>query len=131
MRGLEAEGNAKLADRVAAIKRSGGAQAAYQTWHDETLKLRKKSFVPALQIAFLDSILKDREQTLEWLEKAEQERDPTIWQIKYIARYDFVRDDMRFQNLLDKISRRPIIKVRDETGGGRRAADVCRCSYRL
>ncbi len=104
LRAFQLEGNVELAGRLAAVKQTDGMQATYQTWFGEMLKLRKNNFVPALDIAFLAAILKDRDQTLEWLEKAEQEHEPVLWQIKYIARYDFVSDDKRFQDLLEKIS---------------------------
>ena len=103
LRALELEGETELAKRLTVIRQSKGEQAAYQTWLNETLEDRKKGFVPAIQIAIYAANLKNREQTLEWLEKAEQEHDATLWQIKYVARYDFLRGDERFDRLLKKI----------------------------
>jgi len=47
--------------------------------------------------------VKDREQTLVRLEKAFDERDRTLTQIKFVAQYDFLRNDERFQRLVQKI----------------------------
>ncbi len=103
MLALKLEGAVELAEKLKTIKEANGEQIAYQTWFEEMLKLRKNSFVPAIQIATIAAVLKNQEQTLNWLEKAEEEHEATLWQIKYVARYDFLREDSRFQNLLQKI----------------------------
>jgi len=40
---------------------------------------------------------------LTWLEKAADEREQMLSQIRYVAKYDFVRDDERFQVILKRI----------------------------
>jgi TolB-like protein/DNA-binding winged helix-turn-helix (wHTH) protein len=101
---LRLEGEPELAARLETINQTDGEQAAYQAWFDEMLKVRKNGFVPAIQIAFLAAVLRDRTATLDWLEKAAQENDAILWQIKYVARYDFVRDDERFKRLVENIN---------------------------
>ena len=96
-------GGADLAKRVQVVKESTGIRAAYRAWLDETLQEKKQHYVPALDIAFLAAVLKDREQTLDWLEKAEEGREPTLSQIKYSPRYDFLRSDERFVRIVEKI----------------------------
>ncbi len=100
---LKLEGETELAGRLAAVNQNDGEKAAYQIWFEEMLKTRKSRFVPVIQIAFLAAVLKERAPTLDWLEKAEAEHDATLWQIKYVARYDFVRDDPRFKKLVEKM----------------------------
>jgi TolB-like protein/DNA-binding winged helix-turn-helix (wHTH) protein/Tfp pilus assembly protein PilF len=104
---LKLEGEPELAARLETINQTGGEQTAYQAWFDEMLKVRKNGFVPAIQIGFLAAVLRNRTATLDWLEKAEQEHDAILWQIKYVARYDFVRDDERFKRLIEKMDLQP------------------------
>lgn len=102
VRALEREGGADLAARLDGIKKSEGEQAAYKVWLEENLNLRARGYFPALNIAFLYAAIRDREQTLAWLEKAFEEHDPTFWQIRHLPTYDLVRADPRFRELLRK-----------------------------
>ncbi|MBA3599750.1 MAG: hypothetical protein H0W45_00715 [Acidobacteria bacterium] len=104
LRALEREGGAELAARLETIKQSSGEQAAYQIWLEENLKMREQGYFPAVNIAFLYAAMKNREQSLAWLEKAFDEHEPTVWQIKYLPNYDFIRTDARFQEMLLKIN---------------------------
>lgn len=104
LRANELEGGAELSARLDTLQRSSGKQAAYQLWLDESLKLRKQGYYPAINIAFLYAAMKNREQTVAWLEKAFDEHEPTFWQIKYLPNYDFARDDPRFQEMLRKVN---------------------------
>lgn len=99
---LEREGGGDLAARLKPVRQSNGEQAAYQIWLAENLKMRKQGYFPAVNIAFLYAEMKNTEQTLTWLEKALEENEPTFWQIKHAPNYDFIRDDMRFQEMLRK-----------------------------
>lgn len=103
VRALELEGGGKRAEELRAMKQTNGISAAYQVWFDRAVKGSKDNFVPAMHIAFLATQLKNREQTLIWLEKAVDERDSRLWSIKYYPRYDFVREDERFHRILHKI----------------------------
>lgn len=104
LRALEREGAAELAARLEKIKQSNGEQSAYQIWLEQNLKMRKQGNFPAINIAFLCAALKNRQETLTWLETAFDEREPTIWQIKHLPNYDFIRDEARFQEILRKIN---------------------------
>ena len=104
LRALEREGGAELAARIETVKQSNGEQAAYQIWLEENLNMRKQGYFPAVNIAFLYAAMKDREQTLTWLEKAFEEHEPTFWQIKHLPNYDFIRADPRFQEMLRKVN---------------------------
>lgn len=104
LRALAAEGGGELASRLLKVKERAGLSAANQLWLDELLRTRRKTSVPALSIASRYATLKNREQTLAWLEKAVEEGDETLSQIKYLTRYDFTRGDQRFQLILKRIS---------------------------
>jgi hypothetical protein len=45
----------------------------------------------------------DREQTLAWLEKAYAEHSGELVSLKVNPAYDFLRDDPRFQQLLERV----------------------------
>jgi hypothetical protein len=47
--------------------------------------------------------VKDRDETLAWLEQADGEGDPTLHQIKFLKKFDFVRDDRRFVTVAKKL----------------------------
>ncbi len=63
----------------------------------------KTSYVPALYIAVIYSGLRDAELTMEWLEKGYQERSTAMIYLNHDSRYDWLRSDPRFQNLLKRI----------------------------
>lgn len=100
---LEIEGGGELVKRLKNKKEKDGITAAYQLWLETMLEARKKGFVPALHIASLYASINNREGTLEWLEKASDEDIRTISGIKFIAVYDFVRDEERFKKIVEKI----------------------------
>jgi len=85
------------------VKQSNGLMAANHLWLNESLKARRNRSASALTIASLYAELKNRQQTLTWLEKAADEREQMLSQIRYVAKYDFVRDDERFQVILKRI----------------------------
>lgn len=101
--GLEIQGNKELANRLRNIKEKDGLGAAYQLWIDESLKTTKDGYTSPLDLAWLYAATNNREETVNWLEKAVDEGEQTISQIKYISRYDFVRDDKRFKRLVERI----------------------------
>jgi len=103
LRALKAEGDGALADRLFKVKQSNGLMAANHLWLNESLKARRNRSASALTIASLYAELKNRQQTLTWLEKAADEREQMLSQIRYVAKYDFVRDDERFQVILKRI----------------------------
>jgi TolB-like protein/DNA-binding winged helix-turn-helix (wHTH) protein len=103
LRGLETEGGGELASRLRSVKENKGLPAAEQLWLDESLKAKENGNLSALFIASRYAALKNREQTLAWLEKAFDEGEPTFAVIKYLAEYDFIRDDECFRRLLQKI----------------------------
>lgn len=100
----ETEGG-KLSRKLLAIREQEGVEAANRYWLGETIKARTQENIPypALYIAERAATVKDRNQTLTWLEKAIDEGDPRIQQIRYLAKFDFLRDDVRFRSLAEKL----------------------------
>jgi TolB-like protein/Tfp pilus assembly protein PilF len=109
----ETEGDKEIAAKLREQRQSGGISAANRFWLDQVIREKEagrisatgekqESDVTAFFVASRAAIVKDREQTLRWLERSLQERDPILFSVKYLARYDFVRDDPRFQAILQK-----------------------------
>jgi hypothetical protein len=61
--------------------------------------LSKERYVPPQMIALVYEGLGDREQSLQWFEKAEEERSMNIWLLPD-PRLDSIRSDSRFKNIL-------------------------------
>ncbi len=103
LRGMETEGNSELANRLKNVREISGLPAANQLWLEDLLKAQKNGNISALTIASRFAMMKNTDQTIFWLEKAHEEGDPTLWQIIFLAKYDFIRDNEKFQRILQKI----------------------------
>jgi TolB-like protein/lipoprotein NlpI len=99
LKALELEGGADLAERMRKVRDAEGLDAANHFWFKETLAARQSDSeaITAALLANRAAAIKDREQTLDWIEKAREEDDPLLFEIKYLSDFDFVRDDPRFQ----------------------------------
>ncbi len=115
LKALEIEDGKELAAKLRELRQVGGISAANRFWLDETIRAKETgrnsptgekhvSNISALFVARRAAIIKDREQTLRWLERSLQEDDPILGYIRFFARYDFVRDDPRFQSIVQKTS---------------------------
>ncbi len=115
LKALEIDGRKELAAKLREQREAVGISAANRFWLDETINAKEAGRisptgetqggnVPAFFVASRAAVVKDREQTLRWLERSLQERDTTLAIIKFLARYDFVRDDPRFQAIEQKTS---------------------------
>ena len=115
LKALEIEGGKEFAAKLRELKRVDGISAAHRFWLDEAIRAKEIGRIPstgetqdgavsALDVAHRAAIVKDREQTLRWLERALQEGDPLLGGVRFLARYDFVRDDPRCQAILQKTS---------------------------
>jgi eukaryotic-like serine/threonine-protein kinase len=69
----------------------------------ELLNSQGKIDVPAYDIAVIYAGLQDRTKTLEWLEKAYNERDGELVNLGVHPIFTFLRKDPQFQALVDKI----------------------------
>src|SRR5215470_16197289 len=98
LKGLEIEGGKEFAAKLRELRQVGGISAANRFWLDEEIKAKERSrisstgetqngAVSALDIANRAAIVKDREQTLRWLERSSQEGDPILDSVRFFARY--------------------------------------------
>ena len=69
----------------------------------ETEKLSKQQYIPATYFAQAYAVLGDKERTIEWLEKAYQERHWLVTFLNVGSLYNFVREDPRFKDLVRRI----------------------------
>ncbi len=67
---------------------------------DELAALAQTVFVPPIMIASLYAYSNAREQTLSWLERGMESREPNMPYIGVSGLWDFVREDPRFQGML-------------------------------
>jgi eukaryotic-like serine/threonine-protein kinase len=70
---------------------------------DRLLKLSKERFVPPYHIAFIYNGLGDRDQAFEWLERGFEQRDPKMAFLKVEPRWNNLRDDPRFIDLMRRV----------------------------
>ncbi len=67
------------------------------------LEKDKNAFIKYDPIASAYARMKDKEKTLEYLNKAYQQREPALVSLKRSPTFDFLRDEPEFQELLKKI----------------------------
>lgn len=114
LKALEIDGGAAFAAELRKVKEEQGLEAANRLWFTESENAKKSAStsiekqkeptrITALLVALRAATVKDREKTLYWLEKADEEGDPTLPQIKFLTKFDFVRDDKRFQAVAKKM----------------------------
>jgi serine/threonine protein kinase/Tfp pilus assembly protein PilF len=80
-----------------------GKQADSQEVLAELLKLSAEHYVPPSHVAFLYSGFGDHAETLAWLERGYQQRDPKMTFLKVQSNWNTLREDPRFQDLMRRI----------------------------
>ena len=80
-----------------------GKRAEAQKILAELLEQSKGSFVSPASVAVIFAALGDKDQAIAWLEKAEKERDGVLVRLKVDSRYDSLRSDPRFADLVRRV----------------------------
>jgi eukaryotic-like serine/threonine-protein kinase len=70
---------------------------------DRLLKLSKERFVPPYHIAFLYNGLGQRNEAFAWLERGFEQRDPKMTFLKVEPKWNNLRDDPRFVDLMRRV----------------------------
>jgi serine/threonine protein kinase/Tfp pilus assembly protein PilF len=70
---------------------------------DRLLKLSKERFVPPYHIAFLYNGLGQRNEAFAWLERGFEQRDPKMTFLKVEPKWNNLRDDPRFVELMRRV----------------------------
>jgi hypothetical protein len=71
------------------------------------LKLSTKRYVPPYNIAMIYHGLGERDETLAWLERGIEHRDPRMTSLKVEPKWNNLRADPRFQDLLRRVGFTP------------------------
>jgi len=94
-------------ERVAAWKETymkTGWKGTWQMWLDIDKERAKGGYVRAWVFFGVHSLLDDKDQAFQWLQKAYDERDGNLVFFKYgWPQYDNLRSDPRFAEILRKI----------------------------
>ena len=69
----------------------------------ELLEISKRRYVSPAAIASIYAALGDKDQAFAWLEKADAARDGILVRLKVDARYDNLRSDPRFADLMGRV----------------------------
>ena len=67
------------------------------------LKRSKERFVPPYHLALLYNGLGEHDETLAWLERGYEQRDPKMTFLKVEPKWNNLRSDPRFQDLLRRV----------------------------
>jgi tetratricopeptide (TPR) repeat protein len=90
---------AHVAIVYAAAGKKGQAQKILEEFEDKA----RREYVPPYALAMAHMAVGDRDGTFAWLDKMYEERSPVLIFMNEHARYDRLRGDPRFQQLLRKI----------------------------
>jgi len=71
---------------------------------DDLLELSKKEHISSFYVALVYTYLGQKDQAFEWLEKAYEERDGYLTQLKVYPLLDSLRSDPRYTSLLKKMN---------------------------
>ena len=82
---------------------SGGWKAVWRKEVEWALEDSKRRYIAPINIAALYERVGDKDRTLEWLSKSVEERDGTVAYFKIDRRWDSVRSDPRFAELVRKV----------------------------
>ena len=80
-----------------------GQRAQAQKLLAELLEISKRRYVSPAAIASIYAALGDKDQAFAWLEKADAARDGILVRLKVDARYDNLRSDPRFADLMGRV----------------------------
>src|SRR6266566_3273465 len=80
-----------------------GERAKAEVVLRELEQLAKRQYVSPTAFATIYLGLGEKEKALDWLEKAYEEQDSACWYLKIDQIYDSVRNEPRFQALVEKI----------------------------
>lgn len=68
-----------------------------------SLEKDKNAYLPGFRIAIDYARLQDKDKTFEYLNKAYDQREPQIAELKIRLPFNFLRDDPRFKELVKKV----------------------------
>jgi serine/threonine-protein kinase len=89
------------------IYAAAGKRIEAQRVLDELRELAKRQHVSAFNMALVYSGLGDKDQALAWMQKSYDVRDEDLLVVKVYPRFDYLRSDSRFTDLLRRMKLAP------------------------
>ena len=106
LKGSALEGGARSSDDIGTLLHAyqqGGIEG-YLRKHIEVLREQSKhTYVSPYFVAIDYGLMRDKERTFEWLEKAYQERSSWLVEVRVDPIWEFLRSDPRYTDLLRRI----------------------------
>jgi tetratricopeptide (TPR) repeat protein len=96
-------GNSEAIASIGYVAALAGDKAKARAVLDELKGLLVEHYIPPFNIAMVYTGLGDKNEALSWLEKACEERDVRVTQLKVDPRWDSLRSDARFVAILKRI----------------------------
>jgi serine/threonine protein kinase/Tfp pilus assembly protein PilF len=97
-------GNTEVAEALQNAYAKSGYKGAMREGADKLVAQARAVYVWPALIAVMYAHAKEKDQACQWLEKAYQERDPLLAEIKTIPAFNDFRSDPRFQDLLRRMN---------------------------
>jgi TolB-like protein/DNA-binding winged helix-turn-helix (wHTH) protein/Tfp pilus assembly protein PilF len=96
-------GESKLSAAIGKSYATNGYKGAMKLWLESLKEEAKRHYVSQYAIALAALRSGDKEQALEWLEKAYQERSSWLVYLKVEPEFNGLHSDPRFQDLLQRV----------------------------
>ncbi|HXN72283.1 MAG TPA: protein kinase [Candidatus Acidoferrales bacterium] len=100
---LAADGDAQTAALLGDTYARSGYKDAIRAWVNDEIRQSSHEYVSPFGIAQQYAMLGEKDSTMEWLEKAYQDRSVDLVTVKVDPVFDFLHSDPRFQDLLRRI----------------------------
>jgi tetratricopeptide (TPR) repeat protein len=104
---LAAEQDAQTAALLGNTYARSGYKDAMRAWIADLKKQSADNYVSPFGVAQLYAMLGEKDSTMEWLEKAYQDRSVDLVTVNVDPVFDFLHSDRRFQDLLRRIGLTP------------------------
>jgi len=104
LQGAKPDEIAKAKRQLLDALRSGGPKGYWSKILEFTMQdVKKGQDAPALSLAHIYSELGERDEAFKWLEKAYENKDGDLAWLKVEPKWDNLRDDPRFANILRRM----------------------------
>jgi serine/threonine protein kinase/Tfp pilus assembly protein PilF len=100
---LTGDGDTQAAALLGDTYARSGYKDALRAWINESIHQSSHRYISPFSIALLYAILGEKDPTMEWLEKAYQDRSVDLVTVNVDPVFDFLHSDPRFQGLLRRI----------------------------
>jgi tetratricopeptide (TPR) repeat protein len=96
-------GNPELAASIGQDYAVSGYKGVLESWLEGLKELSKRGYVPAYTLAQGYAQLGDRQQAIQWLQRAHEERDSRLVFLKVDPVFDPMRSEPKFRELMHRL----------------------------